>query len=412
MPTVPIVPQTKKQQLLEKYNKAVAAMVKAEASMDLDGGEAANQAYSRVTALRDQAAAAGVKVPALPTPPPGVVRKPGATSKPNTSGTGTSSTTSTASTSGTDTKEYGTITYDTDKPQPTIGAGGMPVYIVSLPVSNRGGMLGDVKQTQFNSPPEARNAFIKAYFQGRIPELQNKLLQSKWTTKERIKSGNGWLQDLDAFIADYSSFVVREGQYPSGPVAADSMSTFDYLSKQKMSTGGGSTTTVSRQFSTRAESNQLINQYLINLIGTPATAQQKEDYFQILHAAETKATSTATGGAGGGSVTGGYLTPNDRELLAAKIARTAIKGLDAKTLMAPGAKGSKAAMDVRDLQSFANDYGIQLDEATALSYVASGLGTEDYLNKQKERIRLNAMALYPNLAPHIKAGGTVKDVAD
>lgn len=407
MPTVPVVPQTKKQQLLEKYNKAVAALVKAESSISIDGQDVANQAYANVLSIRTQAQAAGVKVSALPTPPAGVVRSAQTTSQSNTSDVATPPA---GNTPGSTSKEYPNYTYDSEKGQPTIGVGGMPQYIVSLPISNRGGMLGDVVQKPFNSPPEARDAFINAYFKGNVSKLQQQLLQSKWTTPENIKDGN-WLKNLDEFIADYSSFVVREGKYPSGAVAKDSMSIIDYLSKQK-SVGSTTKVEVGRQFSTRAESNQLINQYLINLIGRPATSQEKEEYFQILHSAENKATSTGVTSPGSSKTTGGYLTQGDRELLAAKIARVAIKTVDAKALLAPGAKGSQAAMDVRDLQSYANQYGIQLDETTALSYIASGLGTEDYLNKQKERIRLNSITLFPNFADHIKAGGTIKDIAD
>lgn len=408
MPTVPVIPPTEKQQLLAKYKKAVAALVKAEASTTLEGQDAANLAYANVISIRTEAQTAGVKVPALPAAPTGVVR--------STQTTGQSSNSDVAAppvnnSPGATSKEYPNYTYDSEKGQPTIGVGGIPQYIVSLPISNRGGMLGDIQQKPFASPPEARNAFIKAYFSGEIPKLQQQLLKSNWTTKERIANGNGWIQDLDAFIADYSSFVVREGQYPTGPVAKDSMAIMDYLSKQK-AVGSTTKTEVGRQFSTRAESNQLINQYLINLIGRPATSQEKEEYFQILNSAENKATSTSVSGPNGGKVTGGFLTSSDRELLAAKIARVAIKTVDAKALLAPGTKGSQAAMDVRDLQSYANQYGIQLDETIALNYVASGLGTEDYLNKQKERIRLNSIALYPNFSEHIKAGGTIKDIAD
>lgn len=144
MPTVPVVPQTKKQQLLEKYNKAVAALVKAESSTSINGQDAANQAYANVLSIRTQAQAAGVKVSALPTPPAGVVRSTQTTGQSNTSDVAKPPT---GNAPGSTSKEYPNYTYDSEKGQPTIGVGGIPQYIVSLPVSNRGGMLGDIVQT-------------------------------------------------------------------------------------------------------------------------------------------------------------------------------------------------------------------------------------------------------------------------
>jgi hypothetical protein len=50
--------------------------------------------------------------------------------------------------------------------------------------------------------------------------------------------------------------------------------------------------------------------------------------------------------------------------------------------------------------------------ADALRYVAAGVGQKDYLNKQKERIKLIGIKLHPTLEDHINKGGTVKDIAD
>ena len=47
-----------------------------------------------------------------------------------------------------------------------------------------------------------------------------------------------------------------------------------------------------------------------------------------------------------------------------------------------------------------------------LKYVAAGIGQKDYINKQQERLKLVAKQLRPNLAAHIDAGGTVRDIAD
>jgi hypothetical protein len=48
----------------------------------------------------------------------------------------------------------------------------------------------------------------------------------------------------------------------------------------------------------------------------------------------------------------------------------------------------------------------------ALGRLTQNLGQKNYLQAQQDRIKQTAIAVHPYLADHIKAGGTVKDVAD
>jgi hypothetical protein len=122
---------------------------------------------------------------------------------------------------------------------------------------------------------------------------------------------------------------------------------------------------------------------------------------------ENKAVSTVVNG----TQTGSNLDDADRVLLAVKVAKKALKGSTIESIL-NSKTGSQAANDIADLQETAASYGLPLDAATALTYVANGLGTKDYLTKQKERLRLNAMQMYPTFKEHIAAGGTVKDITD
>jgi hypothetical protein len=151
----------------------------------------------------------------------------------------------------------------------------------------------------------------------------------------------------------------------------------------------------------------MFDEYMINLLGAPGTAEQNNEFFDSLHQAENKAVSTVSNG----TQTGSNLDDADRVLIAAKVAKKALKGTNIESIL-KSKTSSQAAVDIADLQKTAADYGIPLDAATALGYVAEGLGTKDYITKQKERLRLNAMQLYPTFKDHIAAGGTVKDITD
>ena len=151
----------------------------------------------------------------------------------------------------------------------------------------------------------------------------------------------------------------------------------------------------------------MFDEYMVNLLGRPGTEEENTEYFKILNKEENKAVSTIVDGTKRGS----NLDDADRVMLAVKVAKKALKGTTVESIL-NSKTGSQAANDISSLQSTASAYGIELDAATALKYVAEGLGTENALNKQKERLRLNAMQLYPTFKEHIQAGGTVKDIAD
>jgi hypothetical protein len=303
----------------------------------------------------------------------------------------------------TGTDRYPNYTYQNDGS--VVGKDGVRQYIVTLPVPDKrpGGPVTN-KQQPFDTPTKARDAFIKSYYgsDNGINRLKTQLLQNNWIKQSQLADGS-WVKGLDDFIADYTAHVVREDKYGT---ATDSISITDYLGQKKPS-GGQSAVQTYRTYSTRGEAKRMFDEYMVNLLGRPGTEEENTEYFKILNKEENKAVSTIVDGTKRGS----NLDDADRVMLAVKVAKKALKGTTVESIL-NSKTGSQAANDISSLQSTASAYGIELDAATALRYVAEGLGTENSLNKQKERLRLNAMQLYPTFKEHISAGGTVKDIAD
>ena len=261
-----------------------------------------------------------------------------------------------------------------------------------------------VSQVNFyDTAVKARDAFIKTYYGAgqNVNALKQQLLSSGWIKEKQVSDGT-WVRGLDDFIADYTRHAVEQVKYGT---AEESDSVINYLAAKKP--GGASSAKTYRTYSTRGEAKRMFDDYMVNLLGRPGTAEENSQYFDILNKEENKAVVTQVGG----TTTGSVLDDADRVLLAVKVAKKALKGTTIESIL-NSKTGSQAANDIADLQETAANYGLPLDAATALTYVANGLGTKDYLNKQKERLRLNAMQMYPTFKEHIAAGGTVKDITD
>jgi len=274
---------------------------------------------------------------------------------------------------------------------------------IDTPTTRRpGGPM--VSQVNFyDTAVKARDAFIKTYYGDgqNINALKQQLIGSGWIKEKQLSDGT-WFRGLDDFIADYTRHAVEQVKYGT---AEESDFIMDYLATKK--SAGTSSVKTYRTYSTRGEAKRMFDDYMVNLLGRPGTAEENNQYFDILNKEENKAVSTVVNG----TQTGSNLDDADRVLLAVKVAKKALKGSTIESIL-NSKTGSQAANDIADLQETAASYGLPLDAATALTYVANGLGTKDYLNKQKERLRLNAMQMYPTFKEHIAAGGTVKDITD
>jgi len=212
-----------------------------------------------------------------------------------------------------------------------------------------------------------------------------------------------------------SAFVAKVGGYAAGSTGASGQPT------SKTSTG----TSTTKNLTSVGDAYKEINDYVMDVLGIEATPEQKDAYYQDIHARELKSSVTTTGttksksnakGTVGSSVststtTGADVTAEERLNAKNAIIKTALKGTTAETILS-STKGSKIAEDIAKIQKSAADYGQPMTAGQAMKYIIDGYGTPDYVNKQTERLRLNAMTMFGNLKDHIQNGGTVKDIAD
>ena len=156
---------------------------------------------------------------------------------------------------------------------------------------------------------------------------------------------------------------------------------------------------------------------MLDVFGREATQEEKDTFYKDINARELKSgVQTVTVRDATGKITktqkiGAALTSDERINSLNAVVKTALKGTEAETILS-SSKGSKIAQDIAKIQKSAADYGQPMSAGQAMKYVLDGFGTPDYVDKQTERLRLNAMTMFGNLKDHINNGGNVKDIAD
>lgn len=261
---------------------------------------------------------------------------------------------------------------------------------------------GDVTPTGYKSKAQARDAFLKNYKgKDQLQGLIRQLVESNYLDRNKVSDGKSWLNAIDDMLVARTAKIVSDVKYGLG----DSTTAEEFLKTKKDSGTGGSKTY--RSLSTRGDARQQIDEYLMDLTGSAATDEEYEQYYKLLNAEEKRQTMTNVNG----TTTGDVMTDAERLVIAAKVARNRLKNTDVDMLLS-SSKGSRVAIDISALQELAADYGIDMTAADALRQVTLGIGQKDYLEKQKERLRLIAKKMHPGLSDHLDAGGTVAEIAN
>ena len=263
---------------------------------------------------------------------------------------------------------------------------------------------GNIVPKEYNSSASARKAFLDSYSQpGQIDALKKQLVASGYLTSAEAKSSD-WIFGVDDLLTAHTKESIVSVQFDG---AKRPKTINEFIKQKRVGSGGGGSKTY-YEYSSRGDASRMLDGYFNDLLGFGATPEQEDAFFKEINTAQAKASRTVTDGRIG---VGGFLTDADLLLIAAKVAKNAIKNTDLDLLLKSG-QGSQVAMDIADLQTTANEYGIDMPAAEALKYVVNGIGQKDYLAKQQERLRQLSMTMHPYLKDHITAGGTVKDVAD
>jgi len=260
-------------------------------------------------------------------------------------------------------------------------------------------------------------AYIKEYAKsGSIAGLKKALFDAKYLSKADYASGN-YIGGLVNAITDLSVQNVAGYAYENKTEFTPLTS---FLSTAKSANAApsqaGTKTVPTTDLTDVGDAYREINNYMMDTIGREATAAEKAAYYADIHAREVSSTRkvTTTTDATGKIIKqageGAYVTQDERDSAMAKVAIAALGTMDSKTLSA-SPKGSKIATDIASLQSTASSYGIPMSADEALKYIKEGFGAKDYISKQQERLRQQAIVLNPNLSSYIQGGGTVKDIA-
>jgi hypothetical protein len=263
---------------------------------------------------------------------------------------------------------------------------------------------GNTTPKFYTSKASGRDAFLKEYAKtGKLEDLKAQLVASGYIKKEQLNDGT-WVTGIDDMLVAYTVRVVSDVKYNN---VKEPIGMSQFLALKKVGGSGGDGTGGRYQvITTRGDAKKILNNYLMDLVGRNSTPEE-EEFYNSLHTAEGKAVQTNANGV----TTGRVFTEDERLLLAAKVARKSLKNTDVGELL-KSSTGSQVAVDISALQKTAAAYGVPMTPAEALKYVAAGLGQQDFLAKQGERLKLVGKQLHPSLAAHIDAGGTVKDIAD
>jgi hypothetical protein len=183
-------------------------------------------------------------------------------------------------------------------------------------------------------------------------------------------------------------------------------------SKPSVSSGSESPDTMVQK-TDRINTDQDINNFVMDMIGRNATDEEKQKYFDLVTKEQSKAKKTTKVSGDIGTATGEYLDEDDYFRIAAQVISPAIKGTKLEDI---GKLGGKVAKQVFDIKEYAADYGVRIDTKQALDYTLQGLKpggslSSGALDTQKNSIREMSKAFYSNLTPLIDSGVRVRDIA-
>lgn len=177
---------------------------------------------------------------------------------------------------------------------------------------------------------------------------------------------------------------------------------------------GGSTTTVDRALSTKAQASQELDDFFVEQLGRKATLEEKKDFYNRLRKEESISGVTTTTGETTRTSVGRGLRPIDRQRIMGDVLRPAAELMTGDELLK---SGGLLGTYISKLQATARNYGLayspDMAKKNVLSnYQSGGTLTSGSLEAEELGIKSIAKTIYPNLGKLIDSGVKVSSLAD
>jgi hypothetical protein len=295
---------------------------------------------------------------------------------------------------------------------PVVMAKGKAGEVLFLPPAKSGDKLSIIGNNGAITLEGEVQAIIKTL--GGADAARKKLAAAGYSSGDIYSNITGALQKYS--IDSLQGFIDTNGK-TNFPTLNDFLGN---LGKYTPTTGAGKTTTkLTQNFTDRPGTDRDINSYMMENFGSPATVQQRNDYYNKVNAAERQAKTLSKITPDGQGLkdqvnTGSSLSPSDYEVIKAQVAQTVFKNVNAEQILNSKSPG-KIAGYVDEVMKVATDYALPTTTTQALQYLGEAWkqkNPQDAINAVTERLKQLAIKIHPTLADHIKANGTVKDIAD
>jgi hypothetical protein len=176
---------------------------------------------------------------------------------------------------------------------------------------------------------------------------------------------------------------------------------------------GGAGPTDRAQAITKADANQMLDAFTIDMLSREATPAERKDFYDRV-SAEMKKAVVKNRTSGNKTITSGsLLDEQDYQRLLSETIKPAVRGTNLESL----ASGTGSiAQGITSLKNYAASYGIRLNTQEALDDIMGGMVvggtlTTGKLEQQQQKIRNMSKAFYGNLSDSIDAGVSIKNIA-
>lgn len=251
----------------------------------------------------------------------------------------------------------------------------------------------------------------EALRKGGLDKLRSTLYSKGFLSKAEYESKDEAAFNNSIVEAAMSHSIEQSQKYSiEGKMVFDPF--FEWLGA-RTSTAKGEGADAQRELTDKLNAYQDINAFTMDMLGRPASGEEKALYYQKLNTEQKKAIRKTTVSGGIATTTGEGLNQEDMFRIMSEVITPSVKGTKFEDI---AKSGGLIASQVVDIKEYARDYGIQLSTEDALNKVLSGFKVGGSLDKRstadlRTTIRETAKSFYANLAPQIDAGVSIRDIS-